>query len=134
MRGLFFLHESALEYSTFRGAIVQGSRKTIDGVGIRNIWTASRFKGLAYDGLCITFEPLPEDERNFLVRLNKGVRGSALGKDDDGAIESGPKPRDVRVPKQGSSLAHYSVVVSIALPGLDWALCYVSRPIGPSTP
>ncbi|GER54377.1 HIT zinc finger [Striga asiatica] len=61
-----------------------------------------------------------------------GVCFVSSGKDDNWPVKCCPKPRNVGVPKQGSSLSRNREVVRVALAHLNRALRYISGPVGPS--
>ena len=76
-----------------------------------------------------------EDDGYFLVGLNReGVGHAALGEDDDGPVERGAHPGDVRVPQERAPLPRDGEVVHVDLPRPDRALRHVRRPVRPPRP
>lgn len=73
-------------------------------------------------------------KNQLLMGRVKWIRDSKFGQNDHCAIESGSEPKNMGVPEKSASLASDGEVVYIALPCLNWALCYIGRPIGPSCP
>lgn len=70
----------------------------------------------------------------FHVGSRKRIGNPKLGHDDQGTMDSGPKPEDVCMPPKCASLACEGEVVHINLARLNWALGYVCWPISPTSP
>ena len=75
-----------------------------------------------------------KDDRNLFVWLGERIGHILLRKDDDRAIKSRSKPRDMCMPPKSPPLSYHCEVVDIALPGLNRTLGYICRPIRPTTP
>jgi hypothetical protein len=74
---------------------------------------------------------LTEDDGDLLVRRRERVGDAGPGQDDEGPVDGGAQPGDVRVPPQRAALPGDGVVVHVALPRLDRALRDVRRPVRP---
>ena len=100
--------------------------------GVRPFTSAGRRAGPAA-GLAATARPtqLTEDDGDLLVRRRERVGDAELGQDDEGPVDGGAQPGDVRVPPQRAALPDDGVVVHVALPRLDRALRDVRRPVRP---
>jgi hypothetical protein len=77
---------------------------------------------------------LTEDDGDLLVGRRERVGHAELGEDDDGPVDGGAQPGDVRVPPQRAALPDHGEVVHVALPRLDRALRDVRRPVRPPRP
>jgi hypothetical protein len=87
---------------------------------------------VAWPGLAAT--TLTEDDGDLLVRRRERVGHTELGQDDDGAVDGGAQPGDVRVPPQRAALPRDGEVVDVALPRRDRALRDVRRSVRPPRP
>lgn len=145
---------------TFRRAIIERARESINGVSIRNIRPSSGLKSLLNHTLWVNIKPLPcifktgfesvekrendddlwveigvynltEDDGDFSVGLLEGIGVVAAGEDDDGAVKGGSEPGQVGVPEERPSLAGDGEIVSVGVAGLDGALGHVGRAVGP---
>ena len=75
---------------------------------------------------------LTQYDNLFPIWFGKRVRNSKLGQDDQGTMDSGPKPEDMCMPPKCASLACKSKVIDLGLARLNWALGYVCWPISPT--
>jgi hypothetical protein len=66
------------------------------------------------------------------VRRGERVGHAELGEDDDGAVDGGAEPGDVRVPPQRAALPGDGELVDVGLARLDRALRDVRWPVRPA--
>ena len=61
----------------------------------------------------------------------KGIRGSQPWQDDQGSVDSGPKPWTVRMPPESPFLSSDGEFICVTSPWTNGALCYKFRSIRP---
>jgi len=113
------------------GAVVERPRESVNGVGVGDVGSAAGLQRLRDHRLRVVPPPLAEHDGHLLVRRRERVRHAGGGQDDDGPVDGGAEPGDVRVPPQRAALPDDLVPVHVALAGLDRALRDVRGPVRP---
>jgi len=126
--------EKIIATITFCRAVVERARQPVDGEGVGDVGSSAGLERLADHRLRVRRPPLAEDDGDLLVGRRERVRDAGLGQDDDGAVDGGAQPGDVRVPPQRAALPRDGELVHVALPALDRALRDVRRPVRPPAP
>ena len=71
------------------------------------------------------------EERDLFDGRAEGVGHIDLGKDDEGAVNRGTQPGDVRMVEERTTLVDYTELVDIRIAVLDGTLRNVCRPVRP---